>query len=385
MKHSFIFVIAAFLCGCTEHPDPSTGDRNKRVTDFLDKSMRADHFPGIQYIVTDSSGIIFEYFGGYADIGNNIPMSPSTTMMAYSMTKTFTAAAVLQLIEQGKLFLDDSVFKYFPATPYGNSMTIRHLLSQTSGIPNPIPLRWAHLAGEHASFDENRELEKVLQEYPEPEFPPGSKYAYSNISYWILGKIIEQVSRQSYPDYMRDHIFTPLGLSASDAGFIIPDASKHAKGYLKKYSLMNLIKGFLIDDKFIGEYESNWLHINDHHLNGPGFGGLVITARGVAAFLRDQLKDSSVLMDKKTHELFFTRQKTTSGEFIDMTPGWHIGKLNETEYYFKEGGGGGYHAEMRIYPEQRIATVVIVNETSSDCTELQSETDLEFVLTDRIR
>ena len=86
-------------------------------------------------------------------------MRPSTTMMAYSMTMTFTAAAVLQLVEEGRLSLDDSVSRYLPSSPYDRSMKVRHLLSQTSGIPDPIPLRWAHLAGEHPSFNENLALE----------------------------------------------------------------------------------------------------------------------------------------------------------------------------------------------------------------------------------
>ena len=379
MKVCVFIGLLAFFCGCSVHINRSIAGRDTRVRDVLDRHIEADDYPGIQYVVVDTGGTVFEYFVGWADIQERIPMQPSTTMMAYSMTKTFTAAAVLQLVEQRKLSLDDSVSAYFPSTPYGGSMRVRHLLSQTSGIPNPIPLRWVHLSSQHSTFNENAALDQVLRENPDHLFPPGSKYAYANISYWILGKIIETVSGSSYPEYMRENIFAPLGLSPTDAAFVIPPGVPHAKGYLGKYSFMNLFKGFFIGDEFIGVYEGNWLHINDHHLNGPGFGGLVGTARGVSAFLRDQLKERSALFGRETRDLFFRQQQTTSGEPIAMTLGWHIGALDGSQYYYKEGGGGGYHAEMRIYPGRRIATVIMVNETSGGCTDLQTELDKEFV------
>jgi D-alanyl-D-alanine carboxypeptidase len=300
-------------------------------------------------------------------------------MMAYSMTKTFTAAAVLQLVEQGKLALDDSVLAHFPATPYDHSMTIRHLLSQTSGIPNPIPLQWVHLARQHETFDERRALEEVMQKNATLKFPPGSKYGYSNISYWILGKIVERVGGQPFPEYMYRHIFQPLGLAKSRIGFTILEGALHSKGYLKKYSFMNLMKNFLIKKEFIDTYEGSWLHINDHYLNGPGFGGMIATAQCVSSFLQDQLKDDSVLFDKKTKKLFFDQQLTTTGVFIAMTLGWHIGTLGGQTYFYKEGGGGGYHAEMRVYPAQQVASVIMVNETSSKCTKVQSVADTVFI------
>lgn len=357
--------------------DQAITDRRKGLPDFLEGLIRANGYPGIQYVAVDSERTLFEFSGGWADVQGRVPMRPGTTMMAYSMTKTFTAAAVMQLLEGGKLLLDDPVISRFPSTPYGSSMTIRHLLSQTSGIPNPIPLKWVHLADQHESFDESRALQRVLNENSRLRHPPGSRYGYSNISYWFLGKIIEKVSGQSYPDYMDQHIFSPLGMAGS--GFTIADLSHHAKGYLRKLSFMNLFKGFLIAPEFIGDYEGPWLHINNHYLNGPGFGGLVSTARDVALFLRDQLRETPVLFSKETRELFFSRQHTDSGQPVEMTLGWHIGSLDSKPFYFKEGGGGGSHAEMRIYPGRALASVIMVNETSSACTGLQARLDRAFV------
>src|ERR1035437_8324060 len=101
--------------------------------------------------------------------------------MAYSMTKTFTAVAILQLVEQGKLNLDDVIDRYRPNAAYhGHGITLRHLLNHTSGIPNPLPLRWVHLAADDSSFNEGEALAAVLRENPDLAFEPGSKFAYSN-------------------------------------------------------------------------------------------------------------------------------------------------------------------------------------------------------------
>ncbi len=346
---------------------PVSMRKETTAKDYLDKQTGEGNIPGIQYTVMDSDRIIFEYVGGWADIKNQKPMKTRITMMAYSMTKTITAAAILQLVGKGELGLDDSVDLHLTCNPYGKNITIRHLLSQTSGIPNPIPLRWVHLAEKHQEFDEDASLAKVLKGYPGLSFEPGKKYAYSNISYWLLGKIIEKISGQNYPAYIREHIMAPLQLSEKEMNFIIPDPDYHAKGYLAKYSLMNLLKGFLIDKELIGDYEGKWLHIKDHYLNGAAFGGLIGSAGSFGKFLQDQLKEESVLFNKVTRNLFYTQQKNNAGELVEMTLGWHIGYLEGTKYFFKEGGGGGYHCEMRIYEKKRIASIIMINETSASC------------------
>jgi len=242
-----------------------------------------------------------------------------------------------------------------------------------------MPLRWAHPASAGSSFDESAELRRVMAANPRLAFAAGSRYGYSNISYWILGKIIEQASGLTYARCMRERVFAPLGLDATEASFLIVDPARQAKGYLAKRSLMNLLKGFLIDGELVGDYEGRWLHIRDHYLNGPAFGGLIATSRGISVFLQDQLKDRSLLMDPDTKSLFYEQQSTTDGKPVPMTPGWHIGRLDGRQYYFKEGGGGGYHCAMRIYPARGIATVIMANETSPSCIRTQDAADREFL------
>jgi D-alanyl-D-alanine carboxypeptidase len=171
-----------------------------------------------------------------------------------------------------------------------------------------------------------------------------------------------------------------LGLAAQDMDFVIPDLVRHANGYLAKYSLTNLLKGFVTDSKFWGDYEDNWLRLKSHHLNGAAFGGLVGTARSFARFLQDQLRTESVLFGSETKRLLETQQTDGAGQPIPMTLGWHIGKTHGTVYCFKEGGGGGFHSEMRLlYPMRNIASVVMVNGTDFNSTKFLNRLDKAFL------
>ena len=351
--------------------DNTTSDLNQYVQSEV---------PGLQYIAVTADRVLFEYAGGWADIQGQKAMTLDTTLMAYSMTKTFTAVAILQLAEQRKLNLDDVIDRYLPNAAYhGHGITLRQLLNHTSGVPNPIPLRWVHLAVEDSSFNEAEALATVLRENPDLAFEPGRKFAYSNIGYWLLGKVVEQVSGQSYPVYIRGNILQPLRLSAQEMDFVIPDESRHAQGYLAKYSLMNLVKGFVIDSKFLGNYEGNWLRLKSHYLNGPAFGGLIGTARGFSRFLQDQLRTESALFGLETKRLLETQQTDGKGRPIQMMLGWHIGGTNGAVYFFKEGGGGGFHSEMRIYPTQGIASIVMVNSTEFNSTKFLNRVDRAFL------
>jgi CubicO group peptidase (beta-lactamase class C family) len=334
--------------------------------------------PGLQYTAVDDTSTLFTSAAGFADLSSRRPMLPSTTLMAYSMSKTFTAAAVLQLAEAGKLQLDDPVSRFVSWQPYGDGITVRQLLCHTSGIPNPIPLRWVHSTAAHPTFDERAELSKVLTTYPRLAFAPGTRFRYSNIGYWLLGAVIERAADEPFVDYMDRCMLRRLDLPAEELSYRIVDPAAHASGYLEKYSLINLIKRWLIDSELIGEYSGRWLQIRDHYLNGPAFGGLVGSSTGVARFLRDQLCDSPRIFSRTTRDLFFGQQRTASGP-IPMTLGWHIGVLDAARYFFKEGGGGGFHCMMRLYPERKLGTVVMANATNVDVKRSLDRADREFL------
>jgi len=373
-----IIFILLFATGWPSNVINRIDDRETRVRDVIGGELEENEFPGIQYLVVDKDTTLFSYAGGIADIAANRAMRDNTTMMIYSMTKTITAAAVLLLVERGEIALEDPVTRYLPDIPYGKEVKIRHLLSQTSGIPNPIPLRWIHLAEEHAHFDQQAALREILEENPELDFTPGDRFAYSNISYWLLGYVIEKASGTGYEEYVRQNVFRKLAIPEAEIGFVIPSPEHHAKGYLPKWSLMNIFKSFVVDSRFAGDYEDNWLHVYDHYLNGPSFGGVIGTAHAIGIFLRDQLQDTSRLVSPETKALFFQQQKDNQGQPIPMTLGWHIGSVDGVQFFFKEGGGGGFRSEMRIYPSAGIASVVMVNNASFNPGAFLKNVDREF-------
>jgi len=380
MKRIVLFTSSFLLvAGCHYTMNYVISDKRARVHDYITRELESNQFPGIEYLVLNADSILFSFSGGYADIAAGRPVRETTTMMIYSMSKTVTAAAVLQLVEQGKVSLDDPLIMYVPDIPYGKSVTVRHLLSQTSGIPNPIPLRWVHLVEEHSQFDEQAALQRIVKANPGLDFAPGEKYAYSNISYWLLGDVVANASGSTFVDYVRQNIFRRLDIPANEIDFVIPSPQDHAKGYLPKWSFLNLFKSFVIDARFIGDYEDGWLRIHDHYLNGPSFGGIVASARAIGVFLQDQLRPGSRLFNTDTKRLFFEQQRNNDGQPIEMTLGWHIGSDSGRQYFFKEGGGGGFHSEMRIYPVRKIASVVIANSTSFDAKGFLNTVDREFL------
>ena len=354
-------------------------DRNERVRSYLNALVTRSKTPGMQYLVVDSAATVFEYNGGWADVGRQIPMDSTTTLMAYSMSKTITAVAVLRLVAAGRVGLDDPVSHYVDSLPYGDSVTVRQLLAHLSGIPNPIPLRWVHLAATHTTFDEPAALAAVLHEHPKLKAAPGAKYAYSNIGYWLLGSVVTRASGQPFTSDVADQVLAPLGITPRELTYTIPDPAHHATGYLEKYSFLNLAKRLFIDREYIGSYEGPWLSIASHYPNGPAFGGLVGTARGFGKFLQDELRPRSVLFDDATRRLLYEPQRTTGGAEVDMTLGWHVGVLDGGRFFYKEGGGGGYHHLMRVYPSAGIATVVMSNATGFNVKGCLDVLDAQFL------
>jgi len=337
-------------------------NENSMINDILDRQIEEDEIPGLQYTVVDDSTLIFEYLGGLRNLEKKDPVTSNTAFMLNSSTKVFTGAAILQLVEKGKINLDHRLSEYYSSHPYGNEITIRHLLSQTSGIPNPLPLKWLHLKENHSKFDKKRALENTLTDNASLSFSTGEKYGYSNISYWLLGKVIEEVSGETYCDYLRHQIFYPLKITSNELDCAIPD-NILAVGYQKKYSFLSLFFYFASDSKFIGDTKDGYLSFKQVYHNGPSYGGLYGSSRGIAKFLSDMLSEKSVILNREMQDLFFTKQHTSSGQPISMTLGWRTGTMNGIVYFEKPGGGPGGHSNIRIYPEKKIATTYLANKT----------------------
>jgi CubicO group peptidase (beta-lactamase class C family) len=170
---------------------------------------------------------------GMADEASGAPNTATTRFRIGSITKQFTAMAILILQEQGKLRVEDSICHYVSDCPEAwRPITLRHLLTHTSGIPNYTDLPdFPALIGTPATLDQ-----LIARFHSLPlEFTPGARWSYSNSGYILLGAVIERVSGQSYRAFLQDHIFTPLGMRDSSYDENSPPSPQHASGYLSAH------------------------------------------------------------------------------------------------------------------------------------------------------
>jgi CubicO group peptidase (beta-lactamase class C family) len=345
------------------------------IRDRLNTVVESSRSPGLQFLALTAQGPLIDYAGGWADLAGRRPMHPSTTLMAYSLSKTITAAAILQLVEAGLVTLDDPLDRYVTCNPYGPGVTLRRMLSHTAGLPNPIPLAWVHSPGAHLDFNERAALAGVIGRHCKLTTQPGAAFRYSNIGYWLLGEVIKTVSGRPFTTYVSERILRPLGIGSVELGYRILNMDNHARGYLEKYSLFNVARRLFVDRRFVGSYCGRWLEILPHYVDGAAYGGLVGTVSGIGRFLQDQLRPRSSILGEPGIHNFYEQQSTDNGSLAPMSLGWHIGTLKGLRFYFKEGGGGGFHSLMRHYPKPGFASVVMCNATLFNVRGLLDTTD----------
>jgi CubicO group peptidase (beta-lactamase class C family) len=338
---------------------------NTTATDtILKDQVAANRTPSVTYIFFNKERVIHQVRLGFADLKKRLPVNERTKFNAFSVTKTLTALAVMQLVENGKLEIDDPVKQYLADFPYSSKITIKQLLSHSAGIPNPIPLGWIHGVDEEKTFKESIFFKQVFGRNNMEKSPPNEKYAYSNLGYVFLGQLIEKVSKQSYKDYVRDHIIMPLNMSSDDIGFEIGDPSRQAKGYQKRFRMVNILLGLFIEkSKYMGPPEGKWKPFNAYYVNGPAYGGLIGTANAFVRYLQELLKPDCLLLSNRYKEIMFTENHNLSGKPTGMCLSWFKGQTGGHQYFSHAGGGGGYYCELRIYPEQKSGSVIMFNRT----------------------
>ncbi|MFC1539262.1 serine hydrolase domain-containing protein [Candidatus Latescibacterota bacterium] len=336
----------------------------EKAAAILEKMIHESATPGVQYLFMDAGSILFEFNGGKSNIETKTKLTHATTFNAFSVTKTLTALAILQLAENRKLNIDDPVRKYVSLFPYETDFSIRHVLNHTSGLPNPMPLKWVHLRNEHELFNYKEFIENVLKKNDTLISRPGEKYSYSNIGYLILGEIIEKTSGIDYRNYINSHILEKLSFSKNAyLGFEIPLSGDHAHGYIKKWSFLTLILGLMFDKrKFVGNSYDGWSQFKYFYNNGYSYGGLIGNARGFGHYLQTFLQ-GNVLIRNESKSALFKIQTLNNGASIDMGLSWFFGRLDKDVFFAHSGGGGGYYCEIRLYIEKKMASVIMFNRT----------------------
>jgi len=166
--------------------------------------------PGASVIIIRSGKILYEKAYGMANIEPGIPTSTRTNYRIASMTKQFTAMAIMILADRHKLSIDDSVTKFLPDfPPYAKSITLRHLLNHTSGLPDYFDL----IPPEMKTPLTDHDVLDIMKRQDHTDFPPGSKFSYCNTGYVLLALIVEEASGSSFPAFLKKNIFDPLGMS----------------------------------------------------------------------------------------------------------------------------------------------------------------------------
>ncbi len=326
--------------------------------------IKANRSPSVQYALFNKDSIIKSYAFGLADINNRIGVDKNTTYNAYSVTKTFTALAVLQLARQDKLKLDHAIKKYLPEIPYDSEITIKQVLSHSAGIPNPIPLSWIHLSNDNLNFDRDQFFKGILSKYNKTKSMPNEKFAYSNLGYVLLGQLIEKVTRIKYEEYIQNNIIKTLGIPESEMGFEIQNPDIHAKGYHKRFSFSNIILGFFIDkSKFMDNAESKWRLFKPFYVNGPSYGGLIGTPGSFMKYIQALLQTDCNLISNDFKKILFTENYTVNNKPTGMCLSWFKGQLGGNNYFAHAGGGGGYYCEIRIYPDLGLGSLIFFNRT----------------------
>lgn len=306
-----------------------------KIDEYMNAAVKANGFSGSILVAREGRPIISKGYG-MANYELDVPNTPQTVFRLGSITKQFTAAAIMILQEHGKLSINDSICKHLsdcPA-PWG-PITIRNLLTHTSGIPNyqsfPEAVKLMTLPVTHAQLI-GRFRDKPL------EFAPGEKFNYGSSNYYLLGVIIERVSGKSYTDFLQDNVFKPLGMISTgydDSRRVI----KHrAAGYEVRHGLLVNAPYYDMTIPFAG-------------------GALVSTTEDL--LLWDNALYTEKLLSRKSLDEMFTPFKNEYGY------GWDIGKMFDRSVMSHTGAIFGFRAKIERFPADRVTAIVLGNKTTA--------------------
>src|SRR5579862_5149367 len=307
------------------------------VDEYVRSEMQRQHIPGLALLVSRDGKIVQAQGYGLSNVELQVPVKPETIFQSGSMGKQFTATAIMMLVEDGKIALDDPISKYFPGAPASwSEVTIRELLSHTAGFTD-YP----------AKFDFRRDyteaqLLKIVEGIP-LAFPPGTKWSYSNLGFLTLGILIHKVTGQFYGDFLQERIFKPLGMSTTriiSEADIIPNRSA---GY-------RLVKGELKNQEWVSPT-----------LNTTADGALYFSVLDLAKW--DAALYSEKLLKKSSLDQMWTIAKLSNGKpnSGDYGFGWFIENRNGHRVIEHEGAWQGFETEISRYVDDQLTVVVLTN------------------------
>jgi serine beta-lactamase-like protein LACTB len=326
---------AALLLAAT--PRPTEPPPEVIVETTVMSEMARLGIPGLTVAVVINGELKWTTGYGIADLENAVPARPETVYRLASISKPITAAAVLQLAEQGKLDLDAPIRKYVPAFPEKKwPVSLRQLLAHQGGIRHVMQDEW-HSTRHYASVADGLEIFKD----DDLLFEPGTRAEYSTYGFNLLGLAVEAASGLSFVEYLKQNVFDPAGMEhtrADDPYEIIPF---RAPGYLRNGS---------------GEIVNSVLADTSNKIPG---GGLVSTAGDVARFAL--ALQSETLLKRGTLRRMFAAQKTLDGRTTGYGLGWRVGTWKGHREVWHHGGQPRVSTLLYMQPDRKLAIVFLAN------------------------
>lgn len=331
-----VLSLAVLMCICPLLSGQSKDDSQVagRIEPYLKPFVDTGNFSGA-VLVARKGKVLFRHAYGMANYELSVPNSPGTRFHIASVSKPFTATAILQLLEQGKLSVSDPIAR-FAVFPNGDRITIEHLLTHTSGIPNINDL------ADYDTFARSpHKIEDLVAKFASLplEFQPGADYRYSNSNYNLLALIVEKASGENYGEYVQKHILDPSGMRNSghdgDALRVIPQA---ASGYQPAGT-----------DSYEKVAYLDWS-------NKTGNGSLYSTVDDLLLF--DRALNTDTLLKKATREKYFVEGR--GNRF-----GWFQRKRGAHRVMSSNGRSPGFTAQLDRFPDEDVTVIVLSNSYST--------------------
>lgn len=304
-------------------------DLRRVIDEAATRTMRANHIPGAAVIVVRGREIVYSRGFGVADVNKGIPVDPATTAFRIgSVTKLFTATAVMQLAAEGRIRPEDDVNRYTHAfrvpDAFGRPITIATLLTHTAGFDEKLA-RTAVRSRE----DVLPLAEYLRRELPDRVLPPGRLVQYSNHGYVLLGHVVESVSGMPFGAYLQSHLFQPMGMTRTVYG--LPDG----------------VHGYEYRGGEVREIPRAYLQI------GPA-ADITATAEDMGRFMSAQLTDGSLAL---MHQQHFTHHPALPG----LTYGFWESRYNDVYSLYHLGGVRGFASLLCLYPQEQLGIFVVNN------------------------
>jgi CubicO group peptidase (beta-lactamase class C family) len=307
----------------------------EQVDDYLKTQMEQHRIPGIALRIIQDGRATKTATYGLANLELNVQVKPETVFEIGSITKQFTATAILLLQQDGKLSVDDLISRRLKNIPASwTNITIRHLLSHTSGIRSYTGLTGFELT-RHLTQEQ---FIRAIGEYP-LEFQPGESWKYCNTGFNLLGFIIENVSHKKYWDFMRERIFSPLEMTVTQ----------------------DRRPGDIIPNRAAGYEQTNNIWINrDYDLTD------VFAAGAIVSNIEDLTKwnaalDCDVILNFSSKEQMWTPTKLNNGKLTKYGFGWFIETVEGHRNIGHSGSTSGFSASIQRFPDDKLAVILLSN------------------------